>query len=31
MFIKSAVMNEEFVNFDAEESIDVIIGIAMKT
>jgi DNA-binding NarL/FixJ family response regulator len=26
MFIKSAVMNEEFVNFDAEESIDVIIG-----
>ena len=26
MFIKSAVMNEEFVNFDAEESIDVVIG-----
>jgi DNA-binding NarL/FixJ family response regulator len=26
MFIKSAVSNEEFVNFDTEESIDVIIG-----
>jgi DNA-binding NarL/FixJ family response regulator len=26
MFIKSAVMNDEFVNFDAEESIDVVIG-----
>lgn len=26
MFIKSTVMNEEFVNFDTEESIDVIIG-----
>jgi DNA-binding NarL/FixJ family response regulator len=26
MFIKSSVMSDEFVNFDAEESINVIIG-----
>jgi DNA-binding NarL/FixJ family response regulator len=26
MFIKSAVMSDEFVNFDTEESIDVIIA-----